>query len=276
MQAGEDFELDYRTADDSGKTRWLIARGKVIRAADGTPVRLRGVSMDVTERHAAEAAARELGGRLISAQEDERRRIARELHDDINQRLGLLAVRLDAIRRTQPRDGHEPMPLDTISEQIKQLSSEIHELSTRLHPAKLDRLGLESTCRSLCRDLSAQAGITIEYVAEDVPSRVPGEVALGFFRILQEALSNAIKHSGSDSVAVHLTGGPNGLLLTVRDFGCGFDPADPAHQSGLGLISIRERARLIDARLQIYSSPGRGTRLELKTGLVPPEPTDPS
>lgn len=276
ISCGGDFEFEYRTTDHTGSTRWLIARGKVEKADDGAPLRLRGVTIDVTRRHAAEAAALEVGGRLINAQEDESRRIARELHDSVNQQLALLALQFDTLRKQKTSGAQDAATLEEISGRLKQVSSEIHALSTQLHPAKLDQIGLETSSRVLCRDLSLRTGVAIEFTARDVPSRLAGSAALGVFRILQESLANVIKHSGSTAAEVRLEGGPDGLHLTVRDSGCGFDPDSPVHQAGLGLVSMRERARLMDGQLEIRSSPGSGTFLELNVKLPPPGDSTPT
>jgi PAS domain S-box-containing protein len=231
--------------------------------------------VDVTERKRAEQVLREsqrelrdLTGRLLQAQETERRRIARELHDDLNQSLALIAVELDLLARNLPGHGAPPDGrVDELSNRVKQLSSAVHDLSHQLHPTKLEQLGLEAAVRGLCGELSQAHGLGVEFAAEQVPSPVPAGTALCLYRIAQEALRNVIKHSGARHARVELRGGPDAVCLSVVDDGCGFDPDSPAGKGGLGLVSMRERLRLVGGAIAIDSRPAGGVRIEVRAPL---------
>jgi signal transduction histidine kinase len=151
--------------------------------------------------------------------------------------------------------------------QTRNLSTEVHKLAYRLHPAKLKQLGLVSAVASLCRELSQQSGIPINFAHEDIPRSLPDDVALCAFRVIQESLSNAIRHSGSKKIAVKLTAQTGRLWLQVSDSGKGFLVTPSRCNRRLGLLSMRERARLIDGQLHVRSEPGQGTEVELTVML---------
>jgi signal transduction histidine kinase len=204
--------------------------------------------------------AQQLSGRLINAQEDERRRIARELHDDLSQRLAVMSVQLDLLRRSRANPESDAS-IEQLVTAVKSLSSEIHALSYRLHPAKLDQLGLVTAARGWCRDMAAHSGLAIDYRAHDVPADLPREAALCLYRILQETTRNVVRHSGASAASVELFTQTDGLHLVVKDDGCGFD-AGVARLGGLGLVSMRERVRFAGGRLVIDSRLAQGTRVE--------------
>jgi signal transduction histidine kinase len=208
---------------------------------------------------------RELGGRFIGAQEEERSRIARELHDDLNQRMALLSIGLEQMG--QGITGGLRRRFETLQNQVQEISADIHRLSYRLHPSKLDHLGLSAAIKSLCEQLNAAGNIRVYLHQQGVPASLPQDVTLCFFRIAQEALRNAVKHSRAKHVRVILKRVESTLNLTVTDDGCGFTggPSTPLH--GLGFISMRERARIAGGELQVQSSPGEGTHIELAVTL---------
>ena len=216
------------------------------------------------ERERAALEIRDLAGRLISAQEDERRRIARELHDDFSQSLALLSVEMDlfgaATPAVEPEAAHK---LSGMAARVKDLSSEVHRMAHQLHPAKLDQLGLVPAARGFCRELSEKTGLRIDFEAGAFSRRVPDALALCLFRVLQESLHNVVRHSGAQSAQVVLREDPNRLRLTATDSGRGFDGERAQREGGLGLSSMRERVRLLHGALQVSSSPGQGTRIEL-------------
>ena len=258
-------QTEYRVALPDGSVRWIASHLRVDREASGRPVRILGICIDLTEQRMAEIAARELSGRLINAQEDERRRIARDLHDDLSQRLSLLSVDLHLLKRTQA----DPRAFAELASQIEELSSEVHKVAYRLHPAKLDQLGLPIAARSWCRDVSQQSGVAVEFTASDVPAELPRDVALCVYRILQEALRNVVRHSGATTARVELTGTGDALHLAVSDSGSGFDIAGVKNASGLGLLGMRERASLLDGDVAVQSRPGAGTRVAVTIPLSP-------
>jgi signal transduction histidine kinase len=209
---------------------------------------------------ASRGELRRLAGRLLQAQEGESRRIARELHDGLGQGLALLAVEMDVLRQRLPEAGGMPELL----RQVRQLSSSVHEISHNLHPAKLEQLGLAAAIRGLCLDLTQHHGLEIEFVEDQIPPMIPPDTALCLYRIAQEALANAIKHSGARHVLVELRGAANMISLRVVDDGIGFDPKPMQGQSGLGIVSMRERVVPLGGEIVIDSSPGGGTRVHVR------------
>ena len=218
----------------------------------------------------AEAATRDLSSRLIGAQEDERRRLARELHDDFSQRLALVSVRLQVLR---PHVGDRATAdLDRMSDEVRELASDVHRFAHQLHPAKLDQLGLATAVRSWCRELARQSGRSVDAVVEDVADSLPPDVALCAYRVVQEATQNAVRHSGAATIMVKLSMPGEILCLTVEDDGHGFE-VEPVRLSrgGLGLVSMQERVRPLGGTLTVESRPGHGTRVELGLPVSVPE-----
>ncbi len=206
---------------------------------------------------------RDLGARLLNAQEAERARIARELHDDVSQQVALLEIALELLSRASPEDAKELG--DEALTRANLIARSVHELSHRLHPAKLRLIGLVAALNGLRHELS-QSNIAVTFTHDAVPSALPADLTLCFFRIAQEALHNAIKYSGTTRASVHLSGHPDRLALTIVDDGVGFD-VDAAWGKGLGLISMRERLEALGGTLEIRSAPGTGTRLEVTAPL---------
>ncbi len=267
-EATGQYENEYRVVLPNGQIRWIASRGRA-EFSEGRPVLMRGASLDVTMRRQAEEAAKSLTGRLIHAQEVERARLARELHDDLNQGLALLAVELDMFGQQPPASRSEVSKriLD-LSEQVKNLSSSVHRLSHELHPAKLEQLGLVAAVRGLCRELGAARNVSIEFETHAVPRSVPDEIALCLYRIVQEGLQNVIKHSRSATAKVELTSNDKELCLIVSDQGCGFDLVVATDDGSLGLVSMRERVRLVGGRISVESRKNEGTRIRVQVPWV--------
>ncbi len=203
---------------------------------------------------------RDLAARLLRAQESERSRIARELHDDICQRMFVLTVELKSLDDTHDREGRVAEALAV----AQGIAKSLHELSHSLHPTKLQLLGLAAAIDQLRLDLS-RIGIAIGFSHRDVPSTLPPDLMLCLFRIVQEAIQNAIKYSQASQVSVHLSGSSDRLMVTIIDNGVGFD-VEAAWSQGLGLLSMVERVEALGGSLEIDSSPGVGARL---TASVP-------
>ncbi len=265
-----DLELPFRTK--SGELR----RGLV--SSDTEEIEgercMIVVVHDITEQRRAEQEALEVSSKLITAQEDERKRIARELHDDFNQRLALLSVEIDIVgQESENTEGPMHKHLAGIASKVKGLSSEVHRLSYHLHPAKLDQLGLVAAARTFCREVALQSKIQIRFEQVDVPRDVDPGVALCLYRVLQEALQNAVRHSGATEIAVQLTREREQLRLIIIDTGKGFDVEEAIHDSGLGLVSMRERVRQVHGSIHFNSAPGAGTRIEVTVPMLdkPPE-----
>ncbi len=207
---------------------------------------------------------RDLGGRLLNAQETERARIARELHDDISQQMALVEIDLDLMARALP-PGQEDLAREAL-ERVQGVAKSVHDLSHRLHPAKLRLIGLVAAVHGLERELS-RGDCAVIVTHDNVPAALPPDVTLCLFRVIQEALQNALKYSKASGVKVHLSGSSEGVTATIVDDGVGFDVA-AAWGKGLGLISMRERLEAIGGTLQIHSRPGEGTRLEIEVPVA--------
>jgi len=265
------YDFTFRMIASDGRIVWfhnLINIGPMY----GQSRRMSGFMIDISEQKRAEANLKDLGGRLIEAQEKERGRIARELHDDFNQRLALLSIELEQLGKTIPKAPRNRELLKRIQNQAQELSSDIHRLSYRLHPAKLDHLGLAAALRSLCEEMSQTTNVRIEVQHNKFPSALPKDLALCVFRVAQEALRNCVKHSGAQSVRVLLWKTSDAVRLTVSDDGCGFDPKLDERQSGLGFISMKERVHLLGGEMQINSQPQCGTCVDVSVPILPARP----
>jgi PAS domain S-box-containing protein len=262
------YQCEYRVTRREGGWRWMSDTGRVRSDSADAPVLLLGVSMDVTERRRSEEESRFVSSKLITAQEDERKRIARDLHDDLNQRLALLSVQMDVFSTGLQRpDGEAREVLDSMISQVKDLSTEVHRLSYQLHPAKLDQLGLVIAARTFCREVSAQSRIPIQFEQQNIPRDLSADVALCLYRVTQEALQNSIRHSGGAAIQVSLTAAAGQIQLIIADKGKGFDVDSVIHNGGLGLVSMRERVRQVNGSILFSSSPGQGARIEVTVPL---------
>jgi signal transduction histidine kinase len=220
-----------------------------------------GSCQDITDLKVAEESLAHMGRKLIEAHEEERTWIARELHDDINQRIALLAIDLDKCAQQLPKSAKVEVHnhVDHIRQGLRGLGSDIQALSHRLHSSKLDYLGLAAAANSFCKELSGQHKVEIHFSHSRIPVGLPKEVSLCLFRVLQEALQNAVKYSGEAHFRVELHGISEEIQLTVNDLGFGFDQQDAVNDRGLGLISMRERIQLIGGEFSIASQRGQGT-----------------
>ena len=221
-----------------------------------------GSCIDITERKIAEQAVATISGRLIEAQELERSRLARELHDDINQRLALLAIELEQLRLNPPAAKSVlAKRIDDLQHTTLDISKDVQALSHELHSSKLDFLGLVPAFSSFCREFSQQKKVAVHFTHADIPIWVPHDISLCLFRVLQEASHNVVKHSGVSRFDVELRGVADHAFLTIRDTGKGFDPAAAISARGLGLVSMRERLNLVGGTLSIKSGGTRGTEI---------------
>jgi PAS domain S-box-containing protein len=264
-----DFTNRYRCQDGTYRQMmWsAAAAGDLIYAG----------ARDVTERLEAEAAIQErerelqsLTGRLILGQEGERRHLARELHDDLSQRLAALAIEVGKTE-TCIKDGQDPIlkHLRGIRDQAIRIAGDVHNLSRQLHPSILEDLGLTQAVESECTRISIREGIELTFKAEHIPATLPRDVSLSIYRIVQESLNNIAKHACARRAAVCLRASETGLQLSIRDDGLGFDPAEVRKKPGLGLSSIRERLRLVDGKHRITSERGKGTTIDVTVPLKP-------
>jgi len=262
----ESFEMHYRVRRRDGEYRWVLGYGVPRFNPDGTFAGYIGSCVDITERKHAEESLATIGRRLIEAHEAERTWIGRELHDDINQRLALLAIELD--RWSQHALTNELTELVRHARaRITEIAEDVQGLSHRLHSSKLDYLGLATAAKSLCRELSEKTKVEIVFEHAGIPHTLSKEVSLCLFRVLQEGLQNAVKHSGVRSFTVDLQGTEESIELTVADFGNGFAEQEACTGHGLGLISMRERLQLVHGELSVKSQPGAGTTIRARVPL---------
>jgi signal transduction histidine kinase len=204
----------------------------------------------------------DLAGRLLAAQEVERRRIARELHDEVGQSLALLAMELDRLAEDPPESPAGTVEcLRELSIRVKDLSSSVHDLSHQLHPSKLEQVGLVVAVLGLCKELRRSHALDVKFTHFTEPGTISNDVALCLCRVVQEALRNVVKHSTSRHAAVELRGNARAIWLEVSDDGIGFDREALAARGGLGLISMQERVRLVGGEFVVDSRPNEGTRI---------------
>jgi PAS domain S-box-containing protein len=220
--------------------------------------------IDITERKLAEAAVANVSRKLIEAQEQERARIGRELHDDIGQRLALVAVELQQLHEDTLVLPEVRSRMGEFQKQITEIADDIQFLSHELHSAKLQYLGIAGAIRGFCQEFSQQQKVEIDFKVHDVPRPLSPDISLCLFRVLQEALHNSAKHSGVRRFEVRLWGTSDEIHLTVKDSGTGFDREAAKESRGLGLISMEERLKLVNGTLSIDSQPKRGTTIHAR------------
>ena len=202
--------------------------------------------------------------KLVEAQEQERARIARELHDDINQRLALLAIELEQLKDDPSEVG---IRVQKLGKQVTEISNDVEALSHDLHSSKLEYLGVVAGMKSWCKEFGERHEMQIDF-RQDVRSPLPREIGLCLFRVLQEALQNAAKHSGVKRIEVELTEDSGEIHLIVRDLGRGFDMETAKQDRGLGLTSMQERVRLVNGTIAIHSKSMRGTTIRVRVPLL--------
>jgi signal transduction histidine kinase len=222
------------------------------------------IAHDITKRKLAEAALSTVTQKLIDAQEQERTRIGRDLHDDIGQRLSMVAIELQQLHE-------DPFVLPEVSnrtgqllKQITEIADDIQFLSHELHSAKLRYLGIAGAIRSFCQGFSEQQKVEIDFNVLDLPRPLAPDISLCLFRVLQEALHNSAKHSGVRQFEVRLWGTSDEIHLTVKDSGVGFDREAAKESRGVGLITMEERVKLLKGTLSIDSQPKRGTTIHAR------------
>ena len=261
----ESFQMEYRLRRHDGEYRWLSDIGVPRFNPDRSFAGYIGSCTDVTDAKLAEEVLADVGRRLIEAHEEERTWIARELHDDVNQRMALLAIELDRWNQQLPPSAVEFHDhIHHASQRLSDIAKDIQALSHRLHSSKLEYLGLVAAAKSFCNELSEQQNVEIDFSHTAIPRSVPKEISLCLFRVLQETLQNAVKHSGVRHFKVELCGTEGEIQLTVSDLGVGFDPQDAIHRRGLGLISMGERMQLVSGEFSIKSQPGSGTTIHAR------------
>jgi len=257
--AGEKMRYEEEVTFRGIGRRWIAATYTPSFDAGGAVNGWVTVVADITERKQAEALVSNFNQKLMQAQEQERTAIARELHDDVNQRLVLALLGLDKLTNSKNVSPPVQSEITVVKEQLRELVADIQALTRRLHSARVEQLGLELTSASLCTELSVNHKVRIDFQSEAVPENLPADISLCLFRVMQEALQNSIKHSGSPHLEVSLKGGSDEIQLMVKDSGKGFDPQLALRAEGIGLISMKERLKLVHGQLSIQTEPGRGT-----------------
>ncbi len=274
------FDHEERIVRPDGSVRVLRSQGQFI-CQEGRPQKLVGTCQDITDRkraqqelQAANAALAEelkqrartekeiraLSARLINAQEEERSRLARELHDDLSQQIAALSIGVSNLKRGIPSDLADARgQSERIREKLVHLADSTRRISHELHPAMLQHCGLEIALRAFCSEFGALAGISVAFRSNGSFDTVPATIALCAYRVTQEALQNIVKHANTDQADVALTHSPETIRLTVSDRGVGMDLTSGS--GGLGLTSIKERTRLVNGTVTIQSQPNRGTTL---------------
>jgi PAS domain S-box-containing protein len=263
LKSGEPTEGEWRVIWPDQSVRWIAGRWQVFMNESGQAIRMIGVNVDVTQRKQAEEALRAANRKLIDAQEQERSRIGRELHDDINQRLAMLAAELGQLQENPVEVASRVQELRRKTEEI---SDDVQALSHDLHSSQLEYLGAVAGMKSWCREFGERQKIKID-CSHDVRSILPPEIGLCLFRVLQEALHNAAKHSGAKRIEVQLHEESEQIHLTIRDLGRGFDLATARQGRGLGLTSMQERVRLMNGTIEIQSGPLGGTTIHVRVPL---------
>jgi PAS domain S-box-containing protein len=257
FESGDPTEGEWRVMWSDGSVRWVAGRWQVFMDESGEAVRMIGVNMDVSQRKQAEEALVTANRKVIEAQEQERARIGRELHDDICQRLAVLVGEVGQLQ-------HKPLETErrvqVLQETITDIAGDVQALSHELHSANLEYLGSVRALKSWCKEFSERQHMEIDF-RSDVSGVVPREIGLCFLRVLQEALHNAVKHSGATRTEVQISEQSDEFHLIIHDSGKGFDVEAARQGRGLGLTSMQERLRLVNGTLTIQSRPKGGTTI---------------
>ena len=235
-----------------------------------TDVRVRSIQAAQELRRERERSAdvlRELSRRAMQSQEEERRRVASDLHDDVGQRLALLAVEADMLAQAPPAEPERLSDsLRSLAERAQSVADQVHVISHHLHPVLLKQLGFVAATRAVCEEVTRFHDIEIDFADADVPRRLPDDVALCLYRIVQEGLNNAVRHAQAPRASVRVVGTAEEVRLELTDEGVGFDP-DALESPGIGLAGMRERAHHLGGRFKVQSRPGKGTRIDITLPL---------
>jgi PAS domain S-box-containing protein len=262
LKSKQPFSQEYRLRRSDGVYRWMfdVASPKV--NGDGSFAGFIGSAIDTTDQKLAQQALAKVSGQLIEAQEQERSRIARDLHDDICQRLALLSMEIEQANRASNGSVAATKPnLENIQKHCAEIAVDVQSLSHQLHSATLDCLGVVAAIRAFCGELSRQHQVSVEFTERNVPEHLPRDISLCLFRIAQEALHNALKYSETHQFSVALGATKEEVQLVVRDAGAGFDVEEAKKHRGLGMVSMQERVNLVHGRFSVESKPGQGTRI---------------
>jgi PAS domain S-box-containing protein len=266
LEQQKEYSKEYRLRRRDGVYRWMLDIAAPRVNGDGSFAGFVGSAVDITDQKIAQEALEKIGGKLIEAQEEERSRIARELHDDICQRLAILSMELEQANRASNRSAGS-LKIEEIRRHCAEIAGDVQALSHKLHSSKLEYLGLAAAIRSFCREFSQQNDVNVQFAEENVPGFLPRDISLSLFRVAQEALHNALKHSGVRRFSVSLRGLANEIQLEISDLGAGFDVEKAMVDRGLGLVSMQERAHLVHGSFTIESTVKSGTKILVRVPL---------
>jgi PAS domain S-box-containing protein len=262
LKVQQPFSNEFRLRRSDNVYRWMFNVASPRVNGDGSFAGFIGSTIDTTDQKLAQQALEKVSGQLIEAQEKERSRIARDLHDDICQRLALLSMELERVNRNP--SGLPKFVADDISQirtQCSEIANDVQSLSHQLHSSSLDYLGIAAAIKGCCKELSKQYDVDIEFTAFNVPEDLPKDISLCLFRVTQEALHNAVKYSGTSRYTVELRGMSDRIQLKVNDSGAGFDVEKARKNRGLGLVSMQERVHLVSGSISVESKRGEGTTI---------------
>jgi PAS domain S-box-containing protein len=262
------FSRELQLKRKDGSPVWVLFNAAAL-SSEHNITMLQSTMIDISESKRAEEALLCMTRKLVDAQEQERARIGRELHDDINQRLAMLSVKLDQLQQ-RPTEVESRVP--ELRNELHQISDDVQALSHDLHSSKLEYLGAVAGIKGWCREVADRHKIELAFTS-DFSGDLPLAVGFPLFRVLQEAVTNSIKHSGGERVEVQLRGNPGEIHLDVRDLGKGFDVESAMRGKGLGLTSMRERVRLVNGTMAIESNPMGGTKIHVCIPLEQPSNT---
>ncbi len=269
LKTREGFSMEYRLRRSDGVYRWMLDIAAPRVNGDGSFAGFIGSGTDTTDQKLAQQALEKVSGQLIEAQEKERGRIARDLHDDICQRLALLAMEISQANRSA--DGlaeTTDQRLQEIRKHCSEIAGDVQSLSHQLHSSKLEHRGVVAAIKGFCQELSRQHEVNIAITDANVPHSLPKDISLCLFRVAQEALHNAVKYSGTNQFTVRVLGIVDCVQLVVADAGAGFDVEAAKTNRGLGLVSMQERVHLVHGTFSVESQPGKGTKVLAVVPLV--------
>ena len=268
LRTGKSYELELEMVREDGTRRWIRARGEVQTDSAGRNIGLRGTAQDITESKRTEESLASASSRVIEAGERERYRISMDLHEDIGQRLSLLAIEVEQLQTDPPNRPADALDrMDAVLRQILNILTDVKASAHELHSPRLEYLGIATVMKCFCREFGERKGVEIDFRNHGQPRLVPPDVSICLFRILQEALYNGVKHSGVQRFEVKLWETSDELHLTIEDSGAGFDPEAASRGNGLGLISMEQRLKLVKGTFSIESRPQSGTTIHARVPL---------